>query len=102
MKNRNSISEIQIQPIKPKEGLVAFASLVLNHDFYLGSIGIMTRPDGSYRLIYPTRVVASRNINVYHPINKLAAKEVESAVIRAFEKVVNQTNGRHNQAGNGI
>lgn len=102
MKTKNSISEIQIQPIKPKEGLVAFASLVLNQDFYLGSIGIMTRPDGTYRLIYPTRVVAGRNINVYHPINKQAAEEVELAVIRAFEKVVNQTNDRHHNAHNGI
>ena len=40
------VSEIQIIPIKPQNGLIAFASLVLNENLYLGSIGIMTRPKG--------------------------------------------------------
>ncbi|MGP8321200.1 MAG: hypothetical protein ACT6FE_02585 [Methanosarcinaceae archaeon] len=34
------ITEIQIVPIKANNGLVAFASVVLNNQLYLGSIGI--------------------------------------------------------------
>jgi len=42
----NRLSEIQIIPIKPQNGLVGFASFVLDGSLYLGSIGIMTRPQG--------------------------------------------------------
>ena len=35
------IAEIQITPIKPKDGLVAFASVVLDNSVYLGFIGVI-------------------------------------------------------------
>lgn len=54
MMNEIVISEIQIIPVKPKNGLIGFASCVVNNQLYLGSIAIYTRPDGSgYRLVYP-------------------------------------------------
>lgn len=34
------ISEVNIILIKPKDGLIGFASLVINDALYLGSIGI--------------------------------------------------------------
>lgn len=83
-----SISEIQIVPIKPQDGLVAFASFVLNESLYLGSIGIVTRPQGGYRLVYPTKKVSIRNINIYHPINKSFAESIEKEVISKFEDVM--------------
>ena len=83
------ISEIQIIPIKPQEGLVAFASFVLNDHIYLGSIGIFTRPEGGYRLVYPTKKVGLRSINIYHPINKDFAENIEKEVITKFEEVMN-------------
>lgn len=88
----NQISEIQIIPIKPQNGLVAFASLVLNNNLYLGSIGIITRPNGGYRLVYPTKKVGMKNINIFHPINKEFAQEIEKKVIKKFEKVMTKVN----------
>lgn len=85
------VSEVQIMPIKPNNGLVGFASFVFENDFYLGSIGIYTRPQGGYRLTYPTR----GTFNIFHPINKQIAEEIEKEVITKFEKVTNQ-NDRHN------
>jgi len=44
------ISEIQIIPVKPKDGLVAFSSCVINNFLYIGNIGIYTslsNPAGS-------------------------------------------------------
>ncbi len=52
-----SISEIQVIPIKPQDGLVAFVSFDLDNCLYLGSIDIITRPQGGYRLTYPTKKV---------------------------------------------
>lgn len=37
-----SISEIQIVPVKPNNGLVAFASCVVNNSLYIGNIAIYT------------------------------------------------------------
>lgn len=84
-----TITEIQIIPIKPQSGLVAFASFVLNDNLYLGSIGIMTRPEGGYRLVYPTKKIGIRNINIFHPINKNFAETIEKEVIKKFEDVMN-------------
>lgn len=86
--NPIKISEIQIIPIKPQEGLVGFASFVLNENLYLGSIGIITRLEGGYRLVYPTKKVGVRNINIFHPINKEFAQSIEKEVIGKFEDVM--------------
>lgn len=88
------ISEIQIIPIKPQNGLVAFASFVLDKSLYLGSIGIVTRPQGGYRLTYPTKKVGGKNLNLFYPINKPFAQEIERGIIKRLEKVM--TNDRHN------
>ena len=69
---------------------------MLDNNLYLGSIGIFTRPQGGYRLTYPTKKVGDRNINIFHPINKQFASQIESEIINKFEKVMNQ-NDRHNQ-----
>lgn len=95
MKNR--IKEIQIIPIKPKDGLVAFASLVFDDQLYLGSIGIYTKlNDEGYRLTYPTKMVGVRNLNVYHPINRGLSKEIENEVIKRYKEVMEKSNDRHN------
>lgn len=89
------ISEIQIIPIKPQNGLVAFASFVLDDNLYLGSIGILTRPEGGYRLVYPTKKVGLRNINTYHPINRSFAETIEKEVIKKFEDVMRKYDRYH-------
>ena len=46
-----TISEVNISLIKPQNGLIGFASLILEGNFYIGSIGVHQRLDGSgYRL----------------------------------------------------
>ncbi len=92
----NQLSEIQIIPIKPQNGLVAFASFVWDKSLYLGSIGIMTRPQGGYRLVYPTKKVAERNLNIFYPINRETAQLIESEVVKQFEEVMNNYD-RHNR-----
>ena len=83
-----TISEVQITPVKANEGLVGFASFVYNDSFYMGSIGIYTRPQGGYRLTYPTRKSANGNFNVFHPINREVAEEIENVIISKFEDVM--------------
>lgn len=90
------ITEIQVIPVKPKDGLVGFASFVLNDWFYLGCIGIFTRPDGNYRLTYPTK--DSRSL--FYPINRNVAQEIEKEIVKKFEEVT-KSYDRHNQVNAG-
>lgn len=90
------ISEIQIIPIKPKDGLVGFASFVFDNCFYFSSIGIYTRPFGGYRLTYPTRKTETSNLHIFHPINKEVSMEIEKMIISKFEDVMKSYVG-HNQ-----
>ena len=85
---KNSVTEIQIIPIKPKDGIVAFTSFVLNEVFYLSSVAIMTRPQGGYRLVYPTKKIGERSIGIFYPINKEFAEQIEKNVTKRLEEVM--------------
>lgn len=87
---RKVISEVQIVPVKPNNGLVAFASFVLNEELYLGSIGIFTRLNGlGYRLTYPTRKVGNTNIQVFHPTTRELSEEINRCVLEKAEEILN-------------
>ncbi len=76
------ITEINIIPIKPKDGLIGFASVVLDNGLYLGSIGIYSRLDGTgYRITYPTKKVGDKDLHIYHPISRDLGMTIEDAII---------------------
>ena len=85
---KHKITEIQIIPIKPTNGLVGFASFVFDETLYLGSVGIFTRPAGGYRLVYPTKKLGSQEINIFYPINKQFGQEVENLISQKFDEVM--------------
>ncbi len=89
-----TISDIQIIPIKPQNGLIAFSSFILYESIYCSSVAISTKPDGDYRLIYPTKKLNHKGIHIYHPINKTIGELIEKEVIKQFKKVMK--NDRHN------
>ena len=73
----------------------SLCQLCIGQHLYLGSIGIMTRPQGGYRLTYPTKRVGIKDLNIFYPINKTFAKNIEKEVLAELEKVTNE-NDRHN------
>lgn len=92
------ITEIQIIPIKPNSGLIAMASVVVENSLYLGSIGIHTKLNGSgYRITYPTKSLSGKNFNVFHPINRKVALDIEQAVIAKAVEVLPYQNKRSNE-----
>lgn len=89
------ISEIQIIPIKPKDGLVAFASCVINESLYIGNIAIYTSPSkpGGFRLVYPSKTLPNgKEINCVHPINKEAGELISKAIIGKFKEIISKVN----------
>lgn len=90
------ISEIQIIPLKPKEGLVAFASCVVNKALYIGNIAIYTSPSTQegFRLVYPVKILPNgKEIHCVHPINKEAGQAILKEIIRKFREVISKAAG---------
>ncbi|MBU0976105.1 MAG: septation protein SpoVG family protein [Patescibacteria group bacterium] len=85
---KKPIKEIQIVPVKPNNGLVAFCSFTLFDSLYCGSIGVFTRPAGGYRLVYPTKLTGNREMNIFHPISKQIGQHIEQEVIKKLEEVM--------------
>lgn len=84
------ITEVEIVFVKPHNGLIAFASIVVDSKLYLSNIAIHKKlnADG-YRLTYPSK----GSFTVFHPINKIASSEIELAIINKFKDVMKRANG---------
>ena len=84
------LSEIQIVPVKPNNGLVGFVSFVLDESFFVGDVAIYSRIDQQgYRLVYPAKTLFNGlKINCFKPINKPVADEIERQVLADFEKLI--------------
>lgn len=74
------ISEVNVVPIKPDEGLIAFASCVLDDCYYIGSIAVFTKLGGGYRIVFPTKKIGERHMHYHHPINR----EIQAALLDAI------------------
>lgn len=77
-----TITEVNILPVKPKDGFFAYASFVLDEQYYVGNIQVFTRLDkpGTIRLFYPQRKVGDSYMDVFHPLTKEASQTIEEAV----------------------
>ncbi|MGA2775650.1 MAG: septation protein SpoVG family protein [Candidatus Omnitrophota bacterium] len=84
------VSEIQIIPVKPKDGLVSFASCVINNQLYLGNIAIyssLSSPDG-FRLVYPSRAANGTQLSIAHPITKEAGLAIQKQIVERYIKLM--------------
>jgi len=85
------ISEIQILPVKPRDGLIAFVSCVLNDQFFIGNIAVYTSPSNAegYRLVYPSKILPNgKSISCIHPINRVTGDEIQKVVIKKYEEFI--------------
>lgn len=96
------ITEVNLTPVKPTGGLVAFASCVIDDCLYVGSLGIHKRLDGKgYRLTYPTKKLGGHQLNYYHPINREAGAAIEQAVFAKCDELFERSDepdDRHSKA----
>lgn len=95
------VSEVNIIPVKPTDGLVAFASCVIDGHLYIGSLGVHQRLDGTgYRITYPTKKIGTRQLNYFHPVNKDAGRVIEQAIIAKCVELFERSDeryGRHSK-----
>ena len=79
------LSEIQISLIKQTDGLIGFASLVIDNQIYLSSIGIHKKlSSAGYRLTYPKK----NGFDLFYPITAQASQFIETAIFEKLEDVM--------------
>ncbi len=84
-----TVKKVEIIPIKPQDGLLAFASIEIDDCIYIGSIGVHKRRDGSgFRITFPTRKIGSHQLSICHPTTPGLSKEIESAITSKAEEVL--------------
>ena len=86
------ITEVNVIPIKPRDGLIGFANLVVDNYIWLNSIAIYLSPNKTYRLLYPTKIAGSKSLNVFHPINRIASNEIEQAIFKKCKDIFERSN----------
>jgi stage V sporulation protein G len=92
------VTEIDIAFVKPKDGLIGFASLVVDDQLYLSGIAIHRKLVGSgYRLTYPTRKVGETQISLFHPIRKPIALTIEQAIFEKLKDVMSKRDAGHDR-----
>ena len=99
---KNNISEVEVQIIKPKSGLIGFASLVINNELYISSIGIHQKlSKDDYRLTYPTKALSNGQLmQIVHPINKRLSKLIEKAIFNKLNEVMQINHDRYSGTNN--
>jgi DNA-binding cell septation regulator SpoVG len=90
-----NLTDIQIKPINPQNGLVAFASAVFNNQFRVGNIAIYTSPNSKqgYRLVYPNKKLPSgKVVDCFYPITQEAGQTVSQVIIKKYIELMDNFN----------
>ena len=97
-----NLSEINVTPVRPSNGLSAFCSFVINDSFFVGDVAIYSRLDGSgYRLVYPIKVLSNgAKINCFYPINHKSAQAIEEQIFRVFSNLIEKAKIRKGSSSN--
>jgi DNA-binding cell septation regulator SpoVG len=83
------ITKVELLPIRPQNGLMAFACVEIDNQFYVNSIGVHKRRDGKgYRITYPTRKVGEHDLTIFHPTEPSLSREIEQAICDKAEEVM--------------
>lgn len=84
---KTTISDIRIIFIEPKNGLIAFASCIIDNKFAISSIGIHKKlQKNEYRLTYAQK----NGKTIAHPITRKLSQEIEQVIFSELKTVISQ------------
>ena len=86
----NLITNVEIVPIMPNQGHIAFANVVFEDKLALNGIAIHTCLSRSaFRLVYPTKQLPNGKVAyLYHPLTKEISHEMEDAIIGKYQELL--------------
>tara|TARA_R100000789_G_scaffold41098_1_gene42736 strand:+ start:239 stop:538 length:300 start_codon:yes stop_codon:yes gene_type:complete len=93
------VTEVDIMPIKPSKGLIAFANFTLSFEendkivpfFYVSSIGVykFLKKEGYY-IRYPQKKLSEKkSLDICHPINKEIGDLISSEIDKKVKEIFN-------------
>jgi DNA-binding cell septation regulator SpoVG len=89
--NKIFVTEVQIEFIKPSNGMIAFANLVINDSIFLSSIAIHKKLSAEgYRITYPSK----GQFSIFYPINKEVSRQIEEAIFGKLNDVMSNRYGK--------
>jgi len=88
-----SITEVQLIPVKFKDGLTFFASCILDHKYFVGNIAIYSlKYGGGFRLVYPTKKLSNgQQVPLFYPISKRVGTAIQDRVSAQAEKLLSES-----------
>lgn len=79
------VTEVKINLIKPIEGLMGFASIVVDNNICLTSIAIYKKLNKEgYRIVYPAR----KGFDIFYPINRETGNIIQDAILERLEEIL--------------
>ena len=86
----DEVTNIDIQPVKPNKGLVAFVSFTYA-GLILSSVAVYSKLDGSgYRVVYPDRFLPNgKKMQVFYPENREIGEKISNAITKKYEEFLN-------------
>ena len=87
------VDEIEVVLVKPKDGLLGFASCVIEKQLYLGNIALHNSPTSAdkYRLVFPAKkLLTGRTLQFFYPINSDFYRQIKSAIVNHYEKIIKE------------
>ena len=95
------ISEIELVPIRAKEGLTFFASCVLDGKYFVGNLAVFTLRDGTgFRVVYPTKMLRNgTQTPVFYPIGQEISSEIQKAISNEATKLLMPNDYQNDNSG---
>ena len=82
-----NITKVTLKKVVPKEGLVGFASFVLDDCLYIGNIAVFSRLNkDTLRLVFPEKKVGDNVFSLFHPLTSKFYFELENKINQEFNK----------------
>lgn len=93
------INNVRINFVKPRAGLIAFASIVIDDRIRMNGIAIHEKSDCTgYRITYPTRKTGLKDSYLFHPVCPETSALIEKAVFIELKTVLETCHDRHHNA----
>lgn len=97
------ITEIELVPIRTKEGLTFFASCVLDDKYFVGNLAVFTLRDGSgFRIVFPTKMLRNgQQIPIFYPVDSKISSEIQKAISDKATQLLNPDSYQISQSKGG-
>jgi len=94
-----SVSDVQLRFVEDgKDGLLAWASCVIDDAVYLNNIAIRRGKDGGLMLTYPAKLTAARSrYYLFNPISREASAVLERAILQRLAEIAGAAGARRGE-----